>query len=166
MRPILEGCRRDCNPYFADIFAAIFAGLPILARALLYPLQKNLQIIVAPQWGCGNMWTVKQGTTTQGAANMSKGNAVKQFSTGQHVEFSTDVGYKQYRKEDDPERPGKTKDVFVRKINMVRTDTGRIVKLHKSGSHGVAEIVPDNMMPGTDSRKVSRRLQHVKAVSQ
>ncbi len=97
---------------------------------------------------------------------MSKGNAVKQFSTGQHVEFSTDVGYKQYRKEDDPERPGKTKDVFVRKINMVRTDTGRIVKLHKSGSHGVAEIVPDNMMPGTDSRKVSRRLQHVKAVSQ
>ena len=74
MRPILEGCRRDCNPYFADIFAAIFAGLPNLARALLYPLQKYLQIIVAPQWGCGNMWTVKQGTTTQGAAMKKRQN--------------------------------------------------------------------------------------------
>ena len=93
-----------------------------------------------------------------------KGTMIPQFDVGQHVEFHTDIGSKVYAREEDP-HTGKQVDVFVRNVHIDRVDTGRIVKLHKSGSRGVAEIVPDVPMPKTDSRKVSRRLQHVQAVA-
>ena len=83
-----------------------------------------------------------------------KGSRVDQFHIGQYVAFHTDIGHKVYRKEQDDE--GKPVQVFVRNNRIDKEDYGRIVKLHKSGKQGIAEIRP---ISGTS--KVSRRLQHV-----
>ena len=93
---------------------------------------------------------------------MTKGKQVAMFTEGQHVQFRTNIGHKVFNKEADAQ--GKMVDVFVRNLHIDRIDTGRIVKLHKSGKQGVAEIIPDNPLPSTESRKISRRLQFVTAV--
>jgi hypothetical protein len=61
-----------------------------------------------------------------------KGNALSKFHVGQMVNYDT---------------------------KGVGNRTGIIVKLHKSCSHGVAEIRPSN-----GARKVSRRLQMVGSI--
>ena len=94
---------------------------------------------------------------------MSKGSRLDQFEVGQHVEFRTDVGHSVYKKVRD-EQTGKMVSVFSHRVHIDRTDRGRIVKLHKSGSQGVAEIRPDGDIPGTGIKKISRRLQHVNSV--
>lgn len=69
-----------------------------------------------------------------------RGGMVPQFSVGQHVHFKTG-----------PEE-------------MARTDGGTIVKLHKSGSAGSAEIRPDPPADATTARlpsKVTRSLRFV-----
>lgn len=63
---------------------------------------------------------------------MGKGRMVGQYRIGQFVSF----------------KMAKTPDV--------RTGTGTILKLHKSGKGGVAEIKPSD-----NSHKISRRLLHV-----
>lgn len=63
---------------------------------------------------------------------MSKGTKVSVFTVGEHVRYET-------KKEG----------------GMVQSE-GRIAKLHKSGSQGVAEIYPS-----AGGRKLSRKLQHV-----
>jgi len=85
---------------------------------------------------------------------MSKGSRVDQFSAGQHVQYKTDVGHKVFKKELDEDGHA----IFAHNVHIERVDTGRIVKLHRSGRQGAAEIRPDG-----GSKKVTRRLQHVDA---
>lgn len=63
---------------------------------------------------------------------MGRGTAVSMFSKGQRVRFPTNRGQ----------------------------GLGVIVKLHKAGRQGVAEIKPADPIAGS-SKKVSRRLQFV-----
>ena len=62
-----------------------------------------------------------------------KGKMLNQFEVGQHVIYSNGIS------------------------NCNPNIGGRIVKLHKSGSHGSAEI-----KPSSGEAKVTRRLQHVR----
>jgi tRNA A58 N-methylase Trm61 len=66
---------------------------------------------------------------------------VSKFRIGQLVEYQTNKGSS--------------------KLPLVITRHGRIVKLHQSCSHGVAEIKP---LDGT--KKISRRLQMVTGISE
>jgi hypothetical protein len=72
---------------------------------------------------------------------MAKGKMIGQFHVGQMVCYTTIVGSSKHP--------------------LVITTHGRIVKLHKSCSHGLAEIKP---LDG--SSKVSRRLQMVSAIGE
>ena len=65
-----------------------------------------------------------------------KGSAVAQYRIGDKVTYRTNIGSS--------------------RSPLVVSDGGQIVKLHKSGSMGVAEI-----RPSSGAAKVSRRLQHV-----
>jgi len=89
-----------------------------------------------------------------------KGTMISQFAVGERVLFHTNVGGPVYKRSKDKE--GKPIHVYSHKRREMRRDHGRIVKLHKSGSFGVAEIKPEcSDLPGTEGRKVSRRLQNV-----
>lgn len=70
-----------------------------------------------------------------------KGKQVSMFNVGQLVNFVTNIG--------------------TRKTPLTRTDQGTILKLHKSGSQGSAEIRPHTTQLPTGNRKITRRLQHV-----
>ena len=73
---------------------------------------------------------------------MTKTNQTDQFHVGQRVKFHTNLG---------------TSRAPVRV-----EDYGKIVKLHpRTCRQGSAEIVPENPLPTTGSRKITRRMQHV-----
>lgn len=91
-----------------------------------------------------------------------KGAQVSNFKVGQHIQFHTDVGTKTYKTVKDTK--GRQSHVFSHNVRVKRTDTGRIVKLHKSCRAGVAEIRPDHTMPDGTRKKLARRLQHVEAI--
>ena len=73
-----------------------------------------------------------------------KGSMINQFHVGQHVEFRTTERH-------DMSKQGQ-------RTAITYPERGVITKLHKSGRAGVAEI-------RCSKGKVSRRLQHVEAVS-
>ena len=85
-----------------------------------------------------------------------KGSRVDQFSKGQRVKYATNVGHDQFR--DEHGKHGGIVKVFVRKVSIMREDFGRIVKLHRSGRQGAAEIMPEQ-----GGKKITRKLQHVTA---
>jgi len=89
---------------------------------------------------------------------MSKGAAVANFKVGQRIIFKTDIGEKVFTKEKDEK--GKIFSKFSHKVNIVLENAGRIVKLHKSGRQGVAEICPESPVHNTGMKKISRKLQH------
>lgn len=78
-----------------------------------------------------------------------KGGMVDQFRVGQHVKYLTN----------NFERVVNKNGIFERNIDVRFWTPGRIVKLHKSGRAGSAEIRPEH-----GGRKVTRRLQMVKGV--
>ena len=88
-----------------------------------------------------------------------KGSRLSQFKVGDRVAFHTNIGIDVFAeiKVDKQRKPVK---VFSHKNNLDVVDFGRVIKLHKSGRQGSAEIRPE------DGRKrITRRLQHVEAVS-
>ena len=95
---------------------------------------------------------------------MSKGTAVSQFNVGDRVKFTTDIGHKVHRPDVDKE--GKTIQVFSHNVRVEKEDYGTILKLHKSGRQGSAEIHPEGHLLKTASRKVTRKLQHVSKATQ
>lgn len=82
-----------------------------------------------------------------------KGKQISQFHKGQPVKYLTDIGTDTFKTEKD-ERGNEIK-VFERHNRVEVHGYGQIVKLHKSGSHGVAEIRREG------GGKISRRLQMV-----
>ena len=85
-----------------------------------------------------------------------KGSRVDQFTVGQRVQYSTDIGHKIFRNETDDK--GAPVKVFDHNVHINRDDFGRICKLHMSGRQGVAEIMPEG-----GGKKLSRKLQNVVA---
>ena len=85
---------------------------------------------------------------------MSKGSAVNQFKAGDRVQFNTNIGNDVYTYHAD--KNGNKVKTFSHKNNINRVDFGKVVKLHKSGRQGSAEIRPED-----GGKKITRKLQHV-----
>jgi len=87
-----------------------------------------------------------------------KGSMLNRFKVGQRVMFRTNIGTDVFvEKKIDNGR--KSVKVFSHKNNIFVEDFGRIVKLHRSGTHGSAEIRPED-----GGKKLCRKLQHVTEV--
>ena len=77
--------------------------------------------------------------------DMGKAVDIDRFKVGERVTFVTNMG--------------------SHRFPVVRQDFGTILKLHKSGSRGVASIKPKaNDIPGTFGRTVNRRMQCVSKI--
>ena len=95
---------------------------------------------------------------------MSKGKMISAFKVGDRVEFLTNDQTKVFNKEINA-KTNKVEKVFSHNVPNPFYNIGTIVKLHKSGRSGAAEIRPDQGLGLLSSKKVARRLQFVKKVS-
>jgi len=89
---------------------------------------------------------------------MSKGTMTEQYKVGGRIEFLTSHVEKVFATKTD--KNGKEYSEFERKIRTPFWLEGSIVKIHKAGRYGVAEIKPID-----GSKKIGRKLQNVRNVT-